>query len=97
MTNWKVGDQAIIYHPNPHPNKAKYVGLRCTILRLDTDCVGPKLRYSIHVPGHPAKDERGWGIQPKYLRPIPKHQELSSWDECAWRPKDLEVPRVDST
>ena len=86
--NWKPGDRALIYHPNPARN-AHAVGTLCTILRLAA--VGfTEEYYSITADAVPCSDPRGLAVKAKYLRPIPGDEELGSWDDCVWRPKILE-------
>lgn len=91
MKTFSVGDIAIFMHPGAGP-----AGHLVTII----EPLAPRPVYGtddpvpvyIVDPGFPTErpGSLGWGARPKDLKPLPGDEELGSWDDCVFKPKELE-------
>ncbi len=82
--NWEIGDVAICIRPGS-PMEGKEV----TILSPAYP-VPDKIDLVHQVdPGFSAGPDAGWGAERRHLRPLPHPNELSTWDDCAFKPKEL--------
>ena len=75
--NWKVGDIAIVCGVN-YPENSYWIGTEVELLGEVEN-----------IYGH------GWWVAPndwfldKNLKPLPPPNELTSWDDCICKPKEL--------
>ena len=80
---WKIGDVAVCITPG-----SEMEGKEVTIL-------SPAFTYHDKIdlvhqvdPGFSPSDYCGWGAERRHLRPLPHPNELSTWDDCAFKPKE---------
>ena len=88
--NWKVGDRAICITPG-----SRLKGMEVIVTRgLHFISVYGFEAYSVDPGFEPGDFFIGWAAQPENLIPIKDKYdglELSSWDECPFKPKVVEV------
>lgn len=82
--NWKIGDVAIICNVTVH---TEYNGMEVTILSELRMSVYGDLVYDTDAPPKNGADITV--VQPKYLRPLPPPNEVTTWDTCEFQPKEL--------
>ena len=83
--NWEIGDVALCVTPGSRLEGKEVTILTPAYPRLEkTDLVH-------HVdPGFPPPEEdAAWGVERRHLRPLPHPDEPSTWDECAFKPREL--------
>ena len=86
--NWKVGDIAILIDGPGWIGNRHLIGCECEILSLSADC-DVAGSFSIDIFGFPSENDYPWASHPQYLKPLPPPNEVTSWDECIWKPKEL--------
>ena len=81
--NWKVGDIAVFHGLVKYP---ELNGLETQIVEIDVDYVDESTWHECID----MTDKKGiaW-FRPVNLRPIYDGNELSTWDECAFKPKEF--------
>jgi hypothetical protein len=85
MTNWKVGDIAII-RENTHCTPSfmeSFRGHECTLVRKLWWSF--KYDWKIEIQGW----AHGADVQETALRPLPPPNELASWEDCVFKPREL--------
>jgi len=85
--NWKVGDMAIFVGRTVNVPS----GTEVEIIRIGghskSDCV-------IFVPGFPSRhSNKCWGTQFNRLKKLPPPNEVTSWEDCIFRPTELVLDR----
>lgn len=81
---WKIGDVAICITPGS-PMEGKEV----TIVSDANKYSGKTDLVHMVDPGFPPGDYVGWGAEKRHLRPLPDPNELSTWDDCVFKPREL--------
>jgi len=83
--NWEVGDVAICVTPGS-PMEGKEVTI------LTPAYPRPEATDLVHHvdPGFPAPEEYGvWGVERRYLRPLPDPNKPSTWEDSVFKPREL--------
>ena len=82
--NWKVGDMAIIVGCN---HQQKFIGLECTVIALQSSFF--QGCFLVDVPGHTPIMYDYYSIRPEHLKRLSPPNELSTWDDCVFKPEVL--------
>ena len=81
--NWEVGDVAICVTPGSPMENKEVIILSPALPYLD------KIDLVHQVdPGFSAGLDAGWGAERRHLRPLPDLNELSTWDQCVFKPEE---------
>ena len=81
--NWEVGDVAICVTPGSPMENKEVIILSPALPYLDKF----DLVHEVD-PGFSAGPDAGWGAERRHLRPLPDSNELSTWDECVFKPEE---------
>ncbi len=98
--NWKIGDKAVIVRSVRLDRIGTHVTIMSNASHFDPhtglrwNCTEPC--YLVDLP-HRCEDGGLAGYRGSSLRPIPDAydgNEMTSWDECPWTPKVLEIIEI---
>ena len=81
---WEIGDVAICMTPGS-PMEGKEVTI------VSDAMIFPGKIDLVHMvdPGFPPGDYFGWGAEERHLRLLPHPNELSTWDDCVFKPREV--------
>jgi hypothetical protein len=83
--NWEVGDVALCITPG-----SGMEGKEVTILTPAYSAPEkPDLVHEVDPGFPPGSNYRSWGAERRHLRPLPDPNELGSWDDCVFKPREL--------
>jgi len=81
---WEIGDVAICIAPGSEMENKEVTIISDAFFEPD------KIDLVHQVdPGMSPGDYSGWGAERRHLRPLPHPNELSTWDDCAFKPKEM--------
>ena len=85
--NWKPGDRAIVNYPSGFVH-GMVVTVTSDLMLISCPINGTYMGHEIDVPqpGHPGQS---LAFEPHELRPIDDGNELGSWSDCVFKPKEL--------
>ena len=90
--NWNIGDIAICITPGSDMEGLEVEivsGLSRHMAMSVSGIVRELLQHYVDPGIPPRKGCVGWGALPQHLKPLPPANEVTTWDECIFKPRAL--------